>query len=99
MVERSIEEKQLSKIIHNLIIIINPFIPHISEEMWKRLGLDGLSSTTNWPKTKDNHKNKKIIMPIQINGKTRSLISTDNDEKKEVILEKVMGDRKIIKYR
>ena len=36
-------------------------------------------------------------MPIQINGKTRSLIDIPNDEDKEVIIKKIMLDPKIIK--
>ena len=37
-------------------------------------------------------------MPIQINGKTRSLIDVLSNEDKEVIIKKVMLDPKIIKY-
>ena len=36
-------------------------------------------------------------MPIQINGKTRSLIDIDKDEDKELVVEKVMADTKVIK--
>ena len=36
-------------------------------------------------------------MPIQVNGKTRSVIDISTDEDKEVIIKKVMLDPKIIK--
>ena len=36
-------------------------------------------------------------MPIQINGKTRSLVEITNDEDKNLVMKKVMADPKIIK--
>ncbi len=98
MVERSIEEKQLSKIIHNLIIIINPFIPHISEEMWNKTGNKGLCASTIWPETKKIYNKGFIKMPVQINGKTRSLVDVVNDEEKDSVVIKIMKDPKIKKY-
>ena len=98
MVERSIEEKQLSKIIHNLIIIINPFIPHISEEMWYKTGNKGLCASTIWPETKRIFNKGSIKMPVQINGKIRSLVDVENDEEKNSVIIKIMKDPKIKKY-
>ena len=37
-------------------------------------------------------------MPLQINGKTRSLIDILPNEDKDIIIKKVMKDTKIIKY-
>ena len=98
IIERSIGEKELSKIIHNLIIIINPFIPHISEEMWYKTGNKGLCASTIWPKTKKIFNKSTIKMPIQINGKTRSLIDIVSDEEKNSVILKIMEDPKIKKY-
>jgi len=97
MAEEKIKEKELIKIIKNLIIIIHPFIPHISEEIWEKVGSGGLCASASWPDTKDKFKKSVLMLPIQINGKTRSLIEVKEDEKKELILQKVMHDPKVIK--
>ena len=95
--KKSIHEEEIPLIIKNLTIIIHPFIPHISEELWKEVGDGGLCATTNWPNTREKFEKKLFKMPIQINGKTRSLISVNIDEEKDAILNKVMSDDKIMK--
>ncbi len=96
--KRSVLQEDLSKIIKNLTIIIHPFIPHISEEIWGILGNEGLCASTNWPITKKVFEEKITKIPVQINGKTRSLINIVNNEDKNIILKKVMNDPKIKKY-
>ena len=49
---QKIQKNELIKIIENLTIVIHPFIPHISEEIWNKIGSKGLCATANWPKTK-----------------------------------------------
>ncbi len=95
--KKSIFEEDLSKIIENLIIIIHPFIPHLSEEIWQAMGKKELCILAKWPETKHNYEEVVIRMPIQINGKTRSLVNVLSNENKDVILKKVMLDPKIIK--
>jgi leucyl-tRNA synthetase len=94
---RSIVEKDLLKAIENLIIIIHPFIPHLSEEIWMEMGGKELCILAKWPKTEKIFEESIIKMPIQINGKTRSLIDIRSNEDKEVVMKKVMLDSKIIK--
>ena len=97
MGEENISENELREAIKNLTIIIHPFIPHISEEIWEKTNNCGLCATANWPKTKKIIVLETFKMPIQINGKTRSLIDVNKDDDKNLILERVMKDNKIIK--
>jgi leucyl-tRNA synthetase len=98
MVGGRILEKELREVVKNLIIIIHPFIPHLSEEMWNKFGYEGLCATTNWPDIKKNFTTDTIKMPIQINGKTRSLIETKKDEGEHLVWKKIMSDPKILKH-
>jgi len=95
--KKSIVKEDLSEIIEKLTIIIHPFIPHISEEIWQEMGKKGLCISAKWPKTQGIYKEDIIKMPIQVNGKTRSLIDVVSNEDKEVIMKRVMLDPKIIK--
>ena len=97
MNEKNISVNELPKIIKNLAIIIHPFIPHISEEIWEKTKNKGLCATTNWPKTSKIFELQSFKMPIQINGKTRSLIDVNKNDDKNLVIEKVMKDKKIIK--
>ncbi len=56
--------------------LLSPFAPHLAEEIYEKLGFDGLASLAEWPvydesKTVDN----TIDTPVQINGKVRAVIS------------------------
>ena len=95
--KQSIIEEDLYKVIKKLTIIIHPFIPHLSEEIWERMGNKELCISAKWPETKHIYEEGVIKMPIQINGKTRSLINVFSNENENVIMKKVMLDPKIIK--
>ena len=95
--KKSIIEEDLSKIIENLAIIIHPFVPHLSEEIWERMGKKELCISAKWPETEHIFEDSVIKMPIQINGKTRSLIDILPNEDKDMVMKKVMLDPKIIK--
>ena len=96
--KKQIEKEELEFVIKKLSIIIHPFIPHISEEIWLNVGGAGLCAMTTWPETKKSFEKKSFKMPIQINGKTRSLIDVNIEEEKEDILKRAMAEPKIKKY-
>ena len=61
-----------------LLILLTPFAPHITEELWERLHKDGLCWGKDWPKYNPKLvKKDKIDLIIQINGKVRGKIETD----------------------
>ena len=51
MSKKLIVKEDLSKIIEKLTIIIHPFIPHISEEIWQEMGKKELCISAKWPET------------------------------------------------
>jgi len=60
--------------------VISPFMPHLAESCWERLGCDGLVVDAPWPKpdpallTED-----EAVLAVQINGKRRAEIRAPND--------------------
>lgn len=55
--------------------LIAPFGPHLAEELWERLGGDGLVSLAPWPKFDPALvKDDQATMGVQINGKMRGTI-------------------------
>ena len=90
--------KTLLKIIENLTIIIHPFIPHLSEEIWQSMGKKELCISDKWPKTKNVVEESIIKMPVQINGKTRDILEVEKDLSEQSILKIVLKSTKIKKY-
>ncbi|MBQ2842198.1 MAG: leucine--tRNA ligase [Clostridia bacterium] len=54
------------------ITLLNPFAPHITEEIWEQLGFGGMLNETSWP-SYDEAKcvDNEIEIAVQINGKVR----------------------------
>ena len=70
--------------------LLNPFAPHITEELNKIAGFDADISTYSWPeydeaKTVDD----EITLPIQFNGKLKATITISVDEDESSVKEKV----------
>ena len=77
-----------------LSIILQPFVPHISEEIWSGLGNQTLCINESWPQEKIERK-EKIKIAIQINGKTKEVIEIDGAIKKEKVLNIIKNNEKI----
>ena len=72
-----------------MIVLLAPFAPHISEELWEVYGHDTSVFSAQWP-THDEEamKDDEIEIPVQINGKTRAVISIPVDISKEEAIAK-----------
>ena len=74
-----------------LIQLMGPMTPHLAEELWEKLGGDGLVVSAKWPKADpDLLIDDDITLPVQINGKRRTEITvpkdTDNVEIEKITL-------------
>jgi len=79
-----------------LSIILQPFVPHISEEMWASLSSGSLCINEDW--IDENLKRKiKLNIAVQINGKTREIIQIDDGLSKDNILSNIKKSEKIKK--
>ncbi len=66
------------------VILLAPFAPHIGEELWQQLGGDDSVFHAQWPECDEEAmKDDEIEVAVQINGKTRAVISISADSSKE----------------
>jgi leucyl-tRNA synthetase len=55
--------------------LISPFMPHLAEECWERLGFAGFVATAPWPVADaELAARNTVTLPIQVNGKKRAEI-------------------------
>ena len=65
---------------------LTPFMPHLAEEIWGRIGGEGLVSIASWPVVDEALlKDDTITLPVQVNGKKRAEIQVAADAAKDDI--------------
>ena len=70
--------------IETFIILLAPFAPHITEELWEQYGHTTSVFENQWPEhDEEAMKDDEIEIPVQINGKTRAVISVSASISKE----------------
>ncbi len=62
----------LAETVENLVVLLSPFVPHITFEMWENLGRSEDLSTYGWPKYDEAALQvAEVEVAVQINGKVR----------------------------
>lgn len=70
--------------------LLNPFAPHITEELNKIAGFEADISTYAWPEYDESKTvDDEITLPIQFNGKLKATITISVDEDESSVKEKV----------
>ena len=55
-----------------VIFLLNPMAPHLTEELWERLGGEALLVNTPWPECdEDLAREEQVLVVLQVNGKLR----------------------------
>ena len=81
------------------LILLNPVCPHITEEIWQRMGYEGYVHEANWPEYDESKTILDVIeLPIQVNGKLRTTVEIGRDASEDEVFEKAIKDDVVAKY-
>ena len=81
------------------ITLLNPFAPHLTEEMNKVAGFTEELAYTKWPSYDEEKTIEDTIdLPVQINGKLRANIQISKDEDQSSVKEKITLNEKLKTY-
>lgn len=85
------------KILEPLAILLSPYAPHITEELWRHAGHEESIEFTAFPKFEDNYLvEDEFEYPVSFNGKMRFKLSLPADLPISAIQEKVLVDNRTI---
>ena len=85
-------------VIEQFLIILSPFTPHLAPELWEKIKGQNNLDKQEWPKFNEALiKEEKILLIIQINGKTRDKIEVESNLSKENALGLTLKQEKIRK--
>jgi leucyl-tRNA synthetase len=81
----------MKEALENMVLLLAPFVPHISEELWQLLGHENGLVSASWPEyDRSAVVDEEVLVVVQVNGKLRSKImvpaATDEDVLKSLAL-------------
>lgn len=86
----------MKKAIETLVIILSPFTPHISEEMWEGLGYTDSLQDVAWPAYDEAALVKDTVeIVVQINGKVKEKLNVANGLSREDLEKEALSDDKV----
>ena len=87
------------ELVEELIIIIAPFVPHLSEELWSILGNKNSVSYQNWPSYDESLiQLDNVTIAVQVNGKLRANIEVPKDSKEEDVISEALSLENVEKF-
>ncbi len=87
------------EILTPLTILLSPFAPHITEELWFALGNTETINNAEFPKFEEKYlKEDSIVYPVAFNGKRRYEIKVDANADNKVIEEMALAHRNAAKW-
>jgi len=100
--DRSAEDTNtalIKEVAEKIILLLAPFAPFITEELWDYLGHAENVHSAQWPEYKEEAlKKDEITIVIQVNGKVRDKINIAADASEAEVKEQVMEEEKIQSY-
>ena len=87
----------ISEIFRSLTLLLAPFAPFLSAELWEELGGQGTVFRNPWPVAdEDLARESEIEIPVQINGKLAAVITVSADADDETIKSAALANEKIV---
>ena len=82
--------------IKDLIIMLAPFVPHVTEEMWEHLGYEGSVHDQNWPEYDEKALVKDPVeIVVQVNGKIKEKLDIAGGLSREEMEKTAMENEKV----
>jgi leucyl-tRNA synthetase len=89
----------VAELLRTLILLLAPFAPFLSAELWSELGETGEILRAPWPISDPSlAKEDEIEIPVQINGKLRSIVRVASEADKAELEATALANEKIIEW-
>ncbi|HEY7321450.1 MAG TPA: leucine--tRNA ligase [Candidatus Binatia bacterium] len=82
--------------LERIIIMLYPFVPHVTSELWEALGHRDPLHTATWPQYSETAlEEEKLLIVVQVNGKVRGKITVSADMEQSRIESQALQDHKV----
>ncbi|HSR67427.1 MAG TPA: leucine--tRNA ligase [Acidobacteriota bacterium] len=85
--------------LHVFLRLLAAYAPHLAEELWQRLGFEGLASLAPWPEYEEALcAEDTITIVVQVNGKVRDEMKVSRETDKAELEERALASEKVKKH-
>ncbi len=92
------QDKRPKSLMESFVLLLAPFAPHISEELWHALGHPNTLAYEPWPAFDETLTvDEEIEIPVQINGKVKVKIQVPRDTNKDTLETLARDDQRVEK--
>jgi len=85
--------------LESLVMLVAPFAPHMSEQLWHDLGHEDSVNKGNWPVWDDKFlASDTMTIAVQVNGKLRAEIEVPSDADQSAVLAAAKANQKVAGY-
>ncbi|MBR2282592.1 MAG: leucine--tRNA ligase, partial [Spirochaetales bacterium] len=82
-----------------LVLMLSPYAPHLSEELWQRAGHTGSVANVKWPEYNEALTvDAEVQIVVQINGKVRAKLMLSKDASKDEVIAAAKANENVRKY-
>ena len=92
-------ETRPKKVLEPFVLLLSPYAPHLSEELWTVLGNDGTNAYQTWPEADTSLLvEDSVTLAVQVNGKMRGKIELTVDASQDDAMKMAMEQENIAKF-
>lgn len=85
--------------IESLLMVLSPFAPHITEELWHELGYTDTIHVDHWPTWDDDlTQEEQMTLIVQVNGKVRAKLVLPVDTDEDAVKQAGLSDENVQKF-
>lgn len=82
--------------IETSLILLSPFAPHLTEELWSTIGNEGSIALKEWPSWDEEAlREEEVLVVIQVSGKLRGKIYLPPDSDENIVKEAALKEKKV----
>ncbi len=89
-------ERRSRAVLEPFVLVIAPFVPHLAEELWSRLGHKESLAYETWPQYDESlARDDAVEIAVQVGGKIRGRVMVPSDADEQAIQDAAMADEKV----
>lgn len=89
----------MKEALESVVLLMAPFVPHLTEELWQLMGHAVPLSSTSWPEyDRDAVVDEEVLVVVQVNGKLRSKVTVAAGTSEEELKALALADEKVLLF-